>query len=164
MAAASPTMETVATAIKTRIDTISSIGTVIVNDHSYEDDVEYIIRGGFMSGGSLDLWLIDIASVDEVEGPATGENYAIYNFRIKYWCVRTNATDWSKTARTKAESVRDELNKNASVFAISGQRQLRTPETCSIESHGQYDLRGTEGSQMVYQTILSLSVEARRFS
>jgi hypothetical protein len=42
--------------------------------------------------------------------------------------------------------------------------QLQTPETVQIESHGQVDLREFGGTQMAYLTVLSLVVEARRWS
>ena len=160
MAAPSPTLETSLTAVKTAISAIGSIGTVVEYDHPMEDPWEYLEAYQNSSTGKLDVWLIDVESIDEVEGPANRENYSIYNIRIRYFSVRVASADWSKQGRILIESVRDALNFASAIFAIGGQRQLRTPETCSLRSWGFED----EGGQRIYKGELALSIEARRFS
>lgn len=165
MGAATPTLETVVTAIKTQIDAISpSVGTVLTGFHGYEDEVEYILRNSYIASGAMNLWFVDVADVDEVEGPATQENYEQYNIKITYWSSRKNDVDWSKKARQNAEAVRDKLSLNSAIFAIGGQRQVRTPETVQIESHGPFDIDGTDGAQRIYRTVVALAVEGRRFA
>ena len=161
--AATPTLETVITAIKAAMDAISSLGTVLTGYETVEDQVEVVERGGYISSGSMNLWFIELDGIDEIEGDSPGEVYEQYGIRIRYWSLRTNTADWSKEARQKAESVRDAVSGLASVFAISSQRQLRTPETVGIASHGPASIRGTEGEHMIYETVLRLSVEARRW-
>ena len=161
--AAIPTLETVITAIKAVMDAISSLGTVLTGYETLEDQVEVVERGNYISSGSMNLWFLELDAIDELEGDSPGEVYEQYNIIIRYWSLRTNNADWSKEARTKAESVRDALSGLASVFSVGSQRQLRTPETVGIASHGPASIRGTEGEQMIYQTVLRLSVEARRW-
>lgn len=160
MAAPSPTLETVLTAVKTAVAAVASVGTVVEYDHPMEDPWEYLEDYQDATTGALNVWLIDVESIDEVEGPANRENYSIYNIRIRYFSVRVNSADWSKQGRTLIESVRDAINFASAIFAISGQRQLRTPETCSLRSWGFED----EADQKIYKGELALSVEARRFA
>lgn len=163
--AASPTLEAVISAIKTAMDAISSLGTVYTGFHGLEDDEEFILKNSLISNGSMNAFFIDTLGVDEREGDAAGEIFELYQIEIRYWSLRTNDSDWSKAARQKAEAVRDALSGAAAIFAIGGQRQLVTPETVRIASHGQEDIRGGEaGPQLVYLTRLVLSVEARRWS
>lgn len=163
MPAATPTVETVATAIKTAMDAIASLGTVYTGFHGYESDVEFILKNSLISSGSMNAWFIDLKNIREVEGRAIGETYELYDIEIRYWSLRTANADWSKEARQKAESVRDAISGAASIFRISSQVQLQTPETVQIEAHGPVDLRQAGGTQMVYLTVLSLAVEARRW-
>jgi hypothetical protein len=163
MPAPVPTMETVITAIKAAMDAIVGLGTTLTGFHGFEDDVEFIERGSHISSGSMNLFFIDLESVEEIEGPATGEVYERYNIQIRFWSLRTADTGWSAAARAKAELVRDALSDAATVFAIGGQYQVQTPTTVSVRSHGEADIRGTEGGQKVFLTTLELAVEARRF-
>lgn len=165
MAAATPTVEQVITAIETAMNAISpSIGTVYTSFHTREDDVDFIRINGLISSGSMNAWFIDLVNVEEAEGPAAGEIYEFYQIAIVYWSLRTNNADWSEEARIKAESVRTALSGLAAVFAISSQRQMNTPETVRLLSHGPKEIRGTEGQQMVYETVLGLTAEGRRWS
>jgi hypothetical protein len=135
MTVATPTQDTVLAAVKTAMDAIApSIGTVYNGFHTYEDDREQV--DDLISSGNLDVWFVDLASADEFEGPASGEVYERYNIEIRYWSIRTADAAWSKKARIQAELVRDELSDKASIFAISGQQQLKTPTTVSIASLG----------------------------
>lgn len=166
MPTGTPSVETVITAIKTAIDAIASIGTVIVSDSPLEDDVEWIDVNSYISNGSMNLWVIELAGDETFEGSAVGEFYSRYDVRIRYWSIRTNNADWSKEARQKAQSVVDALTGVPSIFAISSQRQLHTPEVLRIVSHGPREIRDVAqgGTQMVYETVLALTVEARRWS
>lgn len=160
--APTPTIETVITAIKTAMDAIASLGTVLTGFHTREDEVSVITRGGYISSGSMNLWFIDCKEIRELEGEATQEFYEQYVIQITYWSLRTNNADWSKEARQKAESVRDALTGVSSIFAIN-YRQITTPETVQIAEHGPHDIAGAEGTQRVYRTVLELVVEARRW-
>ena len=165
MAAAVPTLATVMTAIKTAMDAVvPDIGTVFERFHTYEDDVSFLERNSLIVADVLSIWFIELIGIDEIEGPASQEFYEVYNIEIEHWSIETDDADWSKTARDKAETVRDDLNGAAAIFAIGGQRQVFTPETISITSHGQREIRGDDKAHMIYGTILSLQVEARRFS
>lgn len=160
-----PSWTTVLDAIEAALSGIvPSIGTIKKHETPLEDEAEYI--DDFQdSDGKLDLWLIENPSIDETEGEATGENYSIYNFMIRYFSVRVGAgaEDWSREAILQSEIVRDELNKKASIFAIGGQRHvLETPETVSMASAAFVTI-GEEGHR-VYEIQLTLSVEAQRFS
>lgn len=163
MAAATPTLEQIVTAIKTEMDAIASLGTVLTGFHGFEDDLEFIENGGYKSSGSMNLFFIDVADIQEVEGGAPGEIYERNVVEIRGWFLRTNDADWSKLARQKAESVRDKLAGNGNVFRINGQVQIITPETVQLVSHGQESIRGTEGEQLLYLTVLRLTVESRRW-
>jgi hypothetical protein len=160
--AAIPTQDQVLAAVVTALGGIGGIGTVVNGFHTYEDDVEYIQNGGFISSGSMDLWFVELRRGEEIEAVA-GEFFERYHVEIRYWSLRTNDPAWSKKARLQAESVRDALTANSGIFAIGGQRQLQTPELVRLESHGPYSVSGIDDKQMVYQTILSLEVEARRW-
>lgn len=164
MPASTPALETIMTAVKTALDAIASLGTVYTGFHGLESDVEFIIKNSLVASGSMNAWFIDLKGTREQEGQAIGEAYEQHELEIRYWSLRTNNANWSKEARQKAESVRDALSGASSVFRIGGQVQLRTPETVQIDSHGQVDLRHFGGTQMAYLTVLSLTVEARRWS
>lgn len=162
MGAASPTLATVLTAVQTAI---TGLGTAITSDSPYEDDVEWIsVANSYLSGGTMNL-LIITGTAQEVEGPSTQENYEQYAVMVRYLSVVTASATWDATARAVAESVRDTLSMNANVFAISGQRQVITPETVSLEDHGRSSIKDLlQGEQMVYQSVIKFTVEARRFS
>lgn len=166
MPTATPSVETVLTAVKAAIDAIASIGTVLTSDSPIEDDVEWLDVSNYISGGSMNLWVVELAGDEAFEGQAVGEFYSRYDVRIRYWSIRTNNASWSAEARAKVQSVVDALTGAASIFAISSQRQLHTPETVRIVSHGPREIRDVAqgGSQMVYETVLGLTVEARRWS
>jgi hypothetical protein len=164
--AATPTLETVITAIKAAIDALgATIGTVYLQFHQFEDDVEFLRNKGLISSSGTNVWFIECAGIEESEGDAAGEIFELYQIEITYWSIRQDNDAWSKEARQKAEQVRDALAGASSIFAISGQRQLLAPETVRLISHGPRDIRaGEQGVQLVYETKLGLTVEARRWS
>lgn len=166
MAAAVPTIEQVVDGVHSVISPIGSIGTVLKAEHHLEDDVEFLKVNSYISGGALDLWFIDLASTTPFEGQGVGEGYDRYEIRVRYWSMRTNDPEWSKKARLKAVSVVDALVDHPSVFQIGGQVQLFTPTTAAIMSHGPAQIRDVAraGGQMIYETVISLTVEARRWT
>ena len=166
MVAAVPTVEQVIDGVHSVINAIGSIGTVLKRDHTFEDDVEFIEINNYITSGSLDLWIIDLESTSPFEGEGVGEAYDRYTIRIRYWSMRTNNPDWSKDARLKAQSVVDALTGHDSVFKIGGQVQLFTPTTVGIVSHGPAQIRDItrNAGQMVYETVLILQVESRRWT
>src|SRR5688572_12741480 len=113
MPTAAPTVEQVIDGIHGVIAAIGSIGTVLKREHTYEDDVEFIKVNNYISGGSLDLWLIDLDGTSPFEGAGVGEVYDRYSIRIRYLSMRTNDADWSSKARVKAQSVVDALTDHA---------------------------------------------------
>ena len=142
------------------MDAISpDIGDVVVCEHPYEDEAEFYEDYQNATTGLIDLWLIETRAIEEVEGDAIGENYSIYKLQVRYVSCRVADSEWSKKARLRVEQVRDALNGAAAIFAISGQRQIRTPETVSLESHGKRELSG----QTLYESVLTMDVEARRW-
>src|SRR5687768_11986222 len=166
MVAAVPNLETVIDAVHTAVSAIGSIGTVLKREHHLEDDVEFLKVNSYISGGSLDLWLIDLDGTSPFEGAGVGEDYDRYNLRIRYLSMRTNNADWSKEARVKAQSVADALTGADAIFKIGGQPQLFTPTTVAIVSHGPIKISDVarQAGQMVYETVLGLAVEARRWT
>lgn len=166
MPTATPSLETVIDAVAAALGGIASLGTVLKREHHLEDDVEFLEVNGYISGGSLDLWFIDLEATSEFEGQGVGEAYTRYHLRIRYWSMRTNNADWSKEARVKAQSVCDALTDNAAVFEIAGQVQLFTPTTVGVASHGPLQIRddARAAGQMIFETVLGLTVEARRWS
>lgn len=164
MAAATPTLEAVLDAIESEMTAISGfVGTVRKFDRTLEDEYEYLDLVKSAVDAQLDLWIVEVESVNEEEAEAAGEQYSLYNVTITYTNVRMNDPEWSKKARLEAEKVRDALNQNAAIFAIGGQRQLRTPETVSLRAHGR-ETTESDNPQMVYRPVLELQVEARRFA
>lgn len=164
MPTSTPTLEAVLAAIKAVLLSVGSIGTVKTSDHPLEDDMEWLEEQALLDSSTWDAWIVELRSVNEAEGPAAGEVYEIYSIMIRYWSKRTDDADWSQKARELAETVREELSGNEDVFRIGGQVQLHTPETVSFDSHGKVSIKGTEGDQMVFQSVLSLAVEARRWA
>jgi hypothetical protein len=160
--ACSPTQDTVLAAVVTALG--SGVGTVVNGGMVLEDDAEYLEVNGLLSTGSFNVLFVDLRGIEEFEGPGSGELMQRYHVEIRYWSLRTASADWSKEARVKAEAARDLLSGAASVFAINSQRQLYTPETVQIDSHGPDSIKSASGDQMVYVTVLSLQVEARRWS
>jgi len=166
MPTATPSVETIVSAVVSAVSSAVGSGSTDVGyDHTYDDDVEWL-KTDFLSGvavSSVNAWIVDVASVATMEGPAPGENYAIVNVRIRYLSLRVNQATWSKLARQKWAAVKDALEKKASIFAISNQPQLRTPETIGIESHGRETISSAFWSkpQLVYRSTLGLTVEAR---
>lgn len=165
MAAATPALETVLAAIKTKMDALADIGTVLTSEHTLEDDVEFLESLGLIDASSMNVWIVDLQGAPEIEGDAPGEVYVVYRIGIRYWSIREGDSEWSKKARLKAAEVQETLSGSSDVFRIGGQVPLLdTPETVQVDSHGKVPIAGTEGTQMVFQTSLSLSVEARRWS
>ena len=159
MAAPTPILEDVISAIQTLLVALPVSGTVKLTDRTLDSEYEDLDLFKNATTAKLDLWRIECESVDEEEEAASGEHYSIYNVIVTYTNVRLADDQWSKKARLEFEAARDELNQNAGVFAIAGQRQLRTPETVNIRSHGFEDVE----DQKVYKAVLALQVEARRF-
>lgn len=166
MAAAVPTVEQVIDAVHTAVSAIGSIGTVLKADHHLDDDVEFIEVNSYITGGALDLWFVDLAGTSPFEGQGVGEAYDRYDIRVRYWSMRTNDPEWSKKARLKAVSVVDALTGNAAVFKIGSQVQLFTDTTVAIQSHGPAQIKDAarQAGQMIYETVIGLTVEARRWT
>lgn len=164
MTVATPALETVLAAIKTRLEALADIGVVKTSDHTLEDDIEFLEEQGLLDTSSMNVWIVDLQGSREVEGDAPGEVYVVHSIGIRYWSIREGDAEWSKKARQKAAEVQEALSGNADVFRIGGQVPLYTPETVQIDAHGKTPIQGTEGTQMVFQTSLSLAVESRRWS
>lgn len=161
MVAAVPTLEAAIDAVHGVVNAIGSIGTVLKRDHTFEDDVEWLKVNGYLAA-SMDLWVIFNGQTQPFEGKGVGEGYDVYPILIRYWSIRTNDPDWQKAARIKARSVVDALADNSAVFGVP----LFTPTSVAMEgpSPRQIRDRARAAGQMVYETVLSLSVEARRWS
>jgi len=166
MVTAVPALETVIDAVHTALNAVVTPDPILKCDHRFEDDVEFIEINSYVSGGSMNLWVIDVEPSSPFDGQGVGEQYDRYNIRIRYWSLRTNNADWAKEARIRAKAVVEALTNNAAVFAISGQVQLFTGTTVSMEGPGAVQIRdrARAAGQMVYQVILRLQVEARMWS
>lgn len=161
MPSPTPTLEAVLTAIQTEIDAVNfATGSVIVTAPKFESELEGIEAYKQAGDGSIDLWRVSAEAVDEIEGDAPGEAYSIYQVLCEYWNVREGDANWEKTGRQQVETIRDRLNGNANVFRPSGQVQLQTPETASVEGQGFEFVE----DQLVFKAAVSLRVEARRWS
>lgn len=163
MPASTPSVESVLAAIKAQIETLPGIGVVKTSDQAIEDDMEYLVELGVDGLADFDVWVVELRGAPEREGDGVGEKYLTYSFWIRYWSLRTNDQDWSQKARIQAAAVQELLSGNANVFRVGGQVPLHTPEAVTIESHGKRTISGDEGPQMIYQTVLTLEVEARRW-
>lgn len=163
MAAAVPTVEQVLTAIKTALDAVGSLGTVVTYDHRFEVDMEYLETIQNRTTGDLDLWIVDLLSVDENERTG-GELMEFYRIRARYFNIRKNSATWGQTARTALEAGRTALARNANVFAIGSQYQLETPEAVDVAEFGKREVSDFRGSQTVFLGDLRLTVEARRWA
>lgn len=161
MVAASPSMETVIDAVHGVVSAIGSIGTVLKADSPLEDSVEWLKVNGYLSA-SMDLWVITSDPTAPFEGKGGGEGYDVYPITIRYWSIRTAALDWQKQARIKARSVVDALADNPTVFGLP----FFTPTTVTMDGPYQRQIsdRARPAGQMVYEAVLRLNVEARRYS
>lgn len=161
---AAPTVEQVIDAVHGVLSAIGSIGTVLKRDHQYEDDVEAIDVNSYISSGSLDLWVIELEDTQPFEGEGIDEVYDRYGIRIRYWSLRTANADWQKEARQKVQQAVNALTASAAVFEISA-LPLFTPETVSFRGPYAAQIRDIRrgGGQMVYEAVLRLTVEARRW-
>lgn len=161
--AATPTVEQVIDGVYSVLSGIAGLGTILKRDHTLEDDAEFIDFGGYISSGTMNLWIIELEGTNQFEGEGNGESYERYGILVRYWSLRTNNADWQKEARIKAMEAVDALRKNAAVFAIGGQVQLFTPETVSLAGPQPAQIRDIRrgGGQMVMEGVLRLTVEAR---
>jgi hypothetical protein len=163
MAAASPTIETALTNVKTVLDAVGSLGTVVTYDHKFEVEMEYLETIQNRSTGALDLWIVDLLGADTSE-PTGGEIMEFYRLRARYFNIRKNSATWGQTARQQLEAGRTAISRSATVFAASGQRQLETPETADIASFGKEEVSDFRGTQTVFMGDLRFTVEARRWA
>lgn len=162
MADPTPTFDQVIAAVLAEMTAMSPLpGTILHFENHLENEAE-LIKRYLLSPPQVEahVWMISGSQSPDVEGDAVGQVFCTYNVQLRYVSVMTAVDTWSRTALTRAERVRNTLSKNANVFAISGQRQLRTAETV--------ELAGADftiiGDQRVYQVTLRLQVEARRWS
>lgn len=168
MPAATPTEDAVIGATVTEVAAVASpvalAGLVEGQLPRFENEWEGLKANQNATTGQLDFVYVFSDSPEEIEGDATSENYTIYNIVVRYYAVRMNVATWQRGADLVTESIRDALNKNASVFAIGGQRQLRTPEAARVREQGFTTIRDElGGSQMIYRADIVLQVEARRW-
>lgn len=163
MGAATPTLETVLTAIKTALDGVGGLGTVVTYDHKYDVDVEYLQSLQNQTTGALDLWIVDVLRTTTRE-PVAGEVFETFHVRARLFCKRANSATWGQTARTQLVAGQNALTKNAAIFAIGSQRQLLEEETVSLEAFGKQTISDHRGAQTVFLGDLRLNVEARRWA
>lgn len=165
MPAAAPTVEQVVDGIHSVLSGVAGLGTILKRDHTLEDDAEAIDVNAYISGGSMNLWIIELEGTSPFEGEGVGELYERYSMRVRYLSLRTNVADWQKEARVKVAEAVDALTDHASVFAIGGKPQLFTPTTVSVAGPARSQITDVRraGGQMVYEAILRLTVEARRW-
>jgi len=156
-----PNLETAINAVHGVVSAIGSIGTVLKRDHTLEDDVEWLKVNNYLAA-SMDLWVIFNVPTAPFEGKGVGEGYDVYQIAIRYWSIRTNNADWQKEARIKARAVVDALADNPAVFGVS----LFTPTSVSMEGPYPRQIRdrARTAGQMVYEAVLGLSIEARRYA
>ena len=160
-----PTMDAVIEAVKTRLDTVSGLGTVITSDNPFEEDVDFIEINSHISSGSMNLFIVSAEAAPEFEGPASLEVYSRIQVIVQIWILRTGSATWDKITRDKAEAARDEISGNAAIFRIGGQVPVTgTPETVSLTDHGKGEISGDDGPQMIWKSELKFEVETRRWT
>jgi hypothetical protein len=110
----------------------------------------------------MDLWVISNGQTQPFDGKGVGEGYDVYPIFIRYWSIRTANADWQKEARIKARAVVDALADNPTVFGVP----LFTATGVAMDGPNPRQIRdrARAAGQMVYEAVLSLSVEARRWS
>lgn len=134
------------------------LGAIYWFKNPLEDEEDFLEAHQDATSGDLDVFFVDGAA-RELEGRATGESYSIYDVQVRYHSVRL-VDEWSAQARFVAERIKTELNKNAAIFAIGGQRQLQTAETAEVVSSDYV----TVGEHRIYEIVVALSIEARRWT
>lgn len=163
MGTATPTLETILTAIKTALDGVGGLGTVVTYDHKFDVDTEYLQTLQNQTTGTLDLWIVDLINSRQRE-PVAGEVFELFDIRCRLFCKRAQSSTWGQTARTQLVAGQNALVKNASIFAIGSQRQLLTEETVELASFGKQTISDHRGVQTVFLGDLRLTVEARRWA
>ncbi len=159
MANPTPTIDQVLNAVVAEMNSMTPLpeGAVLYFEGHLPSEAELLRKYRDAVNQSADVWLVS-ADVDSEEGPAPGELYSLYRVRVRYLSVRVDEEEWSRQALFEAERVRTELEANAGVFAIGGQRQLRATEAISVDGA----FKDVEGSQ-VFEANLRFTVEARRW-
>ena len=167
MPAATPTLSTVIANTVTEVDAITSpvaLDNVFGFKQRFEAKWEDLEPFQNTTTGVLDVVYVFPENTDEVEGRATGQNFPLYNVVVEYYSVRVNVANWSDVADDVGVSILDKLNKNASIFAIAGQRQILTPETVRAESMDFDTVEDVHGNfKRVYKVRIVFQAEARRF-
>lgn len=174
MAVAIPDEDTVIAAVSAAITAliggvVPSFAEVFDRKHRFEDQGEELFArqvAQAQASKALDAFYIDLERTPPLEGPGVGERYVQYLITVVHWNVRVNDVDWIKTARAIGKGVEDALENNATIFAISGQRQLKTMQT--VEREGYDGLTTIESEiydpQDIIQGIFRFSVEGRRWT
>lgn len=177
MGAPLPALNTVITAVISEISalipaSIPANSEVIDRRHRLTDDVEELFIRRAAQGnadGSLDVFYVGIGPRTGQDGPAPGERYSFYNIVVEHWNTRKQDSDWLKKAADVGEAVIAKIENNSAVFAIGGQRQLRTPQI--VDDDGQYEdtttldsASGNFDTQTIVQAFLRFTVEARRWT
>ncbi len=170
-----PTTDTVTAAVNALIFGLfgSSIpaGSEVFNGrHRLEDDGEELYArqtAQAKTDGELDAFYIHVESPEAPEGLAPGESYQIYEYTVEHWNVRTNNAGWFDAAKDIADVVATAIANAPSVFAILGQRQLRTAQTVTYDGYtalAPLESTVAGAQQWIIQGFIRFRVEARRFS
>lgn len=161
-----PEVDPVIAAIKVEMDAIGTVGTTFERDHNLDDVIEHLRTQQDAGSGLIKVNHIDCESVIPLKGPAAGEAYRQYQIIITRYDLRVGDPDWVKNALADDQLVIDKLTKNDAVFAIAGQRQVRTEDVVGAREQGKTLLSGPIFivPQTVYRSILTLAVEARDWS
>lgn len=161
MGTPTPTMEQVLDAVYDVLAAMSPLpGIVLWHGLDREDEAEFLRRYRQTGTDEIDLVMIEGTSGADIEGPAFREDYEVYEIRVRYLSVQRENEDWSRIALAQAYRIVNALDNTASIFRIGGQIPLRSGERAVLQSHGFV----TFGGQKIYESIIALSVEARRWT
>ena len=167
MPAATPSEAAVVTAAVAEIIAITTpvnFANVFGYDQRFEAAWEDLEQFQNTSTGVLDVVYVFPEQDESVEGRATDQFFPLYNIIARYYGIRMNVATWSAEGAAAIASITEELEGNAAIFAIAGQRHIQTPETVRAEVKGFDTVLDVFGdSHKIYKGEVKFQVEARRW-
>lgn len=165
MGAPSPTLSTVLTAANTAVAAASGVSNAVAYRPPKDNEWEFVKGYQNTSTGALSLACTFCEEVEAVEGPSTQEFYSIYRIVTKFYYIAVNDADWDADGGVIAEAIRTAIEGASAIFAISGQRQVISPETATTRRQGFEDIPNLMGQpQRIWSAEVVYGAEARRFS
>lgn len=169
MGVAVPTAAAVLSASGTEISAIVA-PVALTNVFTYEQRFEAVwedLEQYQLGAGDLEVVYIILEDEDALEGRGSKEHYAVYKLVATFYFIRVDPspTEWKEDGDAVVTSIIDKIDGNAAIFAISGQRQLKTPETARARVQGFDTIDDVHGqTHKIYKAEIEYLVEARRWT